>query len=104
MPDHGPTCWREHLDCAVARVEQLDRQLARRLAERPFRRVVMGCGHVMYWPAGEAPEGRCLGCWQARAQVLEERLAEIGSSYETWREVIEALRRRIARRLERRRG
>lgn len=52
MPEHGPSCWRTegHHACAVARVEELERQLA-----------------------------------------------DYGSTFETWRQVIDVVRRRIAR-------
>jgi hypothetical protein len=72
---HDAGCWREHHDCAIARVEQLDRQLARELVTRGYERRVMSCGHVMYWPFGAELDGEiCHRCAVHRAAAMRARV------------------------------
>jgi hypothetical protein len=46
---HFPECWRVHLECAVARVERLERlEAAWKQAEEHFRLKAVWCAHLNY--------------------------------------------------------
>lgn len=92
---HHDDCWREHLDCAIARVVALDRQLARTLADR--RRGVesrkLGCGHMAFWATGgERWVGEhCYRCLYVRNERLLRRVEALEAGI---KDVLERLRPR----------